>query len=41
MDSGNNHSTEFAALELLDKTINLMNEGEVPISVFFRPIKSF
>ena len=28
------HSTEFAVLELLDKTIKHMNSGAVPISIF-------
>ena len=28
---GKKHSTEFAVLELLDKTIKHMNSGDVPI----------
>ena len=35
------HSTEFAVLELLDKTIKYMNSGDVPISIFLDLSKAF
>ena len=35
------HSTEFAALELLDKIEFLMQEGKVPVGVFLDMSKAF
>ena len=38
---GKKHSTEFAVLERLDKTIKHMNSGDVPISIFLDHSKAF
>ena len=34
------HSTEFAALELVDKLLNMMDKGQVPLGIFSGPLKS-
>ena len=36
-----NHSTEYAALELIDKIINKMDLNEIPIDIFLDPSKAF
>ena len=35
------HSTEFAALELVDKLLNMMNKGQVPLGIFLNLLKAF
>ena len=35
------HSTEFAALELVDKILNMMDKGQVPLGIFLDLSKAF
>ena len=35
------HSTEFAALELVDKLLNMMDKGQVPLGIFLDLSKAF
>ena len=35
------HSTEFAALGLVDKLLNMMDKGQVPLGIFLDPSKAF
>ena len=35
------HSTEFAALELVDKLLNMMDKGQVPLGMFRDLSKAF
>ena len=35
------HSTEFAALELVDKFLNMMDKGQVPLGIFLDLSKAF
>ena len=36
-----NHSTEFAALELIDRTIMALDKGDTPVNIFIDLCKAF
>ena len=41
MVSEKNHSTEHAALELIDKIITDMDKGNIPINIYLDMSKAF